>query len=290
MGSFLTSLEEYKPIDPGDYQSLKAEEEKAEAQTPMQKRCRHAGKFCLFVVLLALIVSGLVPILKNAKNQTANRDPMGGTGPQSGPNKAGTAEEVLKHYITYQKTRGALSPAIAAPAGKDPLVWYAINDIVMGGESSSIVETSRDGGVVWYGVVITEGGGFSSFRADLVKGLPYEVVAVAITTKRGDARQYTINIEQNKAGVNNTAPPSFTAYFNPNANGQSLRVCKTLKDFQAASHGSEASQQAPLDNKSIKSFGLLLNHASGANRDKYGEGVFPFSLTVEKIEWLRTPC
>eukprot|EP00808_Paulinella_micropora_P032198 g28569.t1 len=293
MGSILTSLEEYKPIDPDDYQSLRAREEE-ESQDPQQeckKRYALCGKITLFLVVLSLVVLGLIPILKNANRATGGGGfgaPAGQTG--GGGGGAGSGGDVLSKYIFYQKNRGAITPKLTEPGTGNPLLWYTLSDVLVGGASAAAVDTSADGGLQFYGVVSAGAGmGFVSCRTDL-NGLPANVRAVALTTSGGDSREYKLNIQQSLAGPNSTQPPAYQAAFLPNSKGQTQRMCKTLSEFKAVSDGGELAGAGPLQNQDVLSVGILLDHTRGANRLQKGSGTYPFALRIESVEWLEQPC
>ena len=53
-----------------------------------------------------------------------------------------------------------------------PLVWRRVDDVVMGGRSSSVLRADRGGAVIFSGQINTSGGGFASWRGRSRSGGP----------------------------------------------------------------------------------------------------------------------
>jgi hypothetical protein len=55
-------------------------------------------------------------------------------------------------------------PALCIDGAPQPLQWYCLNDTVMGGKSSSQLESTGNGALCFAGCINTDGGGFASCR------------------------------------------------------------------------------------------------------------------------------
>jgi hypothetical protein len=88
----------------------------------------------------------------------------------------------------------ALSVADFETGTQFPLRWYCLNDLVMGGKSSSMLEKLADGSLRFSGNINTDGGGFASCRgcpatapgapitvSPTAKGVAFTVVDFAAT-------------------------------------------------------------------------------------------------------------
>eukprot|EP00808_Paulinella_micropora_P031850 g57601.t1 len=186
----------------------------------------------------------------------------------------------------------ARAKAIPTPKLKGPdgsaLQFYVVNDVVMGGRSLSDARTSENGGLVFSGMVNTDGGGFASVRADLPNGLSPDITAVAVTTSRGDGREYKLTLQAQPAGQPTDSPLlSYAGTFQTNPEGQSVRAVFRLTELSPSLRGRPVPGAGPPDAGSVQAVGLLLNHLRGANWERFGAGQHAFSLHVEDIEWLR---
>eukprot|EP00457_Paulinella_chromatophora_P008678 gb/GEZN01008719.1/.p1 GENE.gb/GEZN01008719.1/~~gb/GEZN01008719.1/.p1 ORF type:complete len:382 (-),score=68.37 gb/GEZN01008719.1/:146-1291(-) len=200
----------------------------------------------------------------------------------------GSAEKAYWYFKNRAQIGQTTKQSGLCSARGAPLNFYSINDVVMGGRSSSTIEPTPSGGLLFEGVVSTVGGGFTSFRADLPDRVPSDVKAVAVTTKGGDGREYKINFQYNGTFQ---FPITYEGKFRPTADGSTLRSCFSLsRDLKPVYMARPLWVKDPLSPPQVLTVGLLLNHVSGANRQKFGDGEFPFSLELERLEWLTQDC
>lgn len=59
--------------------------------------------------------------------------------------------------------------------------WEEVNDVIMGGSSSSSISLAEDGrGVLWSGKLVVEGGGFCGARVKVGNLQPHPDVSTAV--------------------------------------------------------------------------------------------------------------
>jgi len=132
--------------------------------------------------------------------------------------------------------------------------WTAINDVVMGGVSSSAMERTEDGTVLFAGVVSLENnGGFASIRSgpgsrDLGA---YSGIAMRF---RGDGRRYKLNLKSDASfdGILYRVP-----FETREGEWQTLRF--PFSEFVASFRGRAVPDAPPLDPARIASVGLLIS-------------------------------
>ena len=69
-----------------------------------------------------------------------------------------------KTYMEECKAKHVPGLGIASSALTAPLRWYVLNDVVMGGQSTSRVDTMEDGSLKFSGEISLVGGGFATCR------------------------------------------------------------------------------------------------------------------------------
>lgn len=177
--------------------------------------------------------------------------------------------------------------------------WYPLNDVIMGGMSSSSL---KDGDIkngvaaVWSGdVTKARGGGFASIRADLAQDgiAPLDLsgcAGIAITC-RGDGRAYKLNLK-----CDDKPEHVFQARFLTTANGEWQTIRIPFGDFVPVIRGKiayadsnpEGSQFASeLDLTDVKSIGLVCSkiEPGGSPCPLFREG--PFRLELRRIDAYR---
>lgn len=180
------------------------------------------------------------------------------------------------------------------PLVRGAAAFRALNDVIMGGKSSSGVVEGGEGGMVWSGDVIVSGGGFASVRAELKKneftpGLDLSgCEGIAITCK-GDGKSYKVNLK-------NAGDPEFVfqAPFETPASGKWTTVRVPFADFIPVKRGKIAYADngvgiyaAELDVADVLSVGLVYSKVSigGGLCPKFREG--PFRLDIARIDAYR---
>lgn len=146
--------------------------------------------------------------------------------------------------------------------------WFAVNDGVMGGRSSSVMRRSSDGSAVFTGNLSLENnGGFASVRTELPVGSLAGFSRLVIRV-RGDGKRYQMRLRTSTAfdGI------AYGASFETVADEWKV-VAIPLSSFEPSFRGYRPRNAAPLDAAEVRQIGIMLT-------DKQ-EG--PFRL---EIEWI----
>ena len=69
-----------------------------------------------------------------------------------------------KTYMEDCKAQHVTGLGITSSASTTPLRWYVLNDVVMGGQSTSRLDTTEDGSLKFSGEISLVGGGFATCR------------------------------------------------------------------------------------------------------------------------------
>ncbi len=136
-------------------------------------------------------------------------------------------------------------------AGSPP--WRSIDDVVMGGRSSSAM-TIRDGVAVFSGTVSLENnGGFASVRSapERCDLSGFDGILIRL---RGDGRRYAVRIRTDRAfdGV------SYQVKIQP-PDGEWREIFLPFSDFEPVFRGRRVRGHPPLDPSQIRAFGLLIS-------------------------------
>ncbi len=158
--------------------------------------------------------------------------------------------------------------------GLDTGAWSVVNDGVMGGASTSRVQ-SVDGALRFEGVIRLEhNGGFASVRR--AAALSAAATALAVTV-RGDGNRYRLNIYTRDPGTGNARPFTYHAPF-ATAAGRAERVELPLHGFRAGLRGRAVADAPPLAAADVIGVGLMITKGG------HGAGSGPFRLDVLAIE------
>jgi hypothetical protein len=192
--------------------------------------------------------------------------------------------------------------------------FYVLNDNVMGGRSTSQVEAlALDGqqqqqqqlGLLFSGMINTDGGGFASCRSDQ-SVRPVAIPAGATRVRlsiRGDGKLYKFLLNDGSRGGPFSSSPSFqhdiltvsssSSSSSPSSSSSSTEwqdVTLSLKDFKP-SFGGRASRPSvgPLRNEQMTTAGFMLSlktmHGEPTPKEYFGEGIFPFRLEVRSMRF-----
>lgn len=133
----------------------------------------------------------------------------------------------------------------AGPAG-----WSVETDRVMGGRSSGSVQAA-DGALAFTGEVVTEGGGFSSVRADRQVDLSgYDGIELRV---RGGGRTFELDVSD---GTRNRERE--VSRRGPVPTSGSWRTVRVPFDSLTASAHGEPVSVRPLDRSAVKSIGIYI--------------------------------
>lgn len=148
----------------------------------------------------------------------------------------------------------------------DARPWVSIDDVVMGGQSSSemVVEEGR---AVFRGDLILEGGGFASVRSEPERWDLPDADGLALRV-RGDGKTYAFRLRMTGRfdGV------SYQVKFRAPEEWQTVRF--RFDEFEPVFRGRRVRGAPALDPGEIRTFGFLISDGQ--------EG--PFRLEVERVE------
>lgn len=131
--------------------------------------------------------------------------------------------------------------------------WYAIDDVVMGGESRSRLRADAAGHAVFEGrVSLARGGGFASVRSRARDVSAPGAVAYVLDVL-GDGRRYKLSVRTDDAfdGI------AWQAAFDPPA-GQWTRLALPVAGFAATFRGRPVAGAPPLDPARARQFGIVI--------------------------------
>ena len=167
-----------------------------------------------------------------------------------------------------------------------PLVWRRVDDIVMGGRSSSALRSDR-GGLVFSGSINTNGGGFASWRGRSRSGgalLSADTTALRVRLK-GDGKCYKLTLGSGGGGPFSTAPTWQADVQTSDKSTTEVEI--PLKDFVPSMRGQPVRGHV-LRPAEMLEVGLMLSlYKAGGQKNPestFGSGIFPFEAKLEAIE------
>jgi len=147
-------------------------------------------------------------------------------------------------------------------------LWKPVNDVVMGGVSSSVFRESADGCALFTGVVsLDRGGGFASVRTIPLR-LNFNGFTGLALTVRGDARTYKINLTDHRS------PPGlqYQVRFDPGSD-EWVTIRIPFTDLVPSNRGQILSSRWQPDLTNIRTLGLTIGDRQAG----------PFALGVRAI-------
>jgi monofunctional biosynthetic peptidoglycan transglycosylase len=154
-------------------------------------------------------------------------------------------------------------------AASDAMLWKVVNDDVMGGRSSSMLQWTEEGTAVFQGTVsLAHGGGFASVRAPVPRHDLSAFGGIALRL-RGDGQRYTL-------GLYNDPPPRSVVYRIPFATEEAAWQTVRLPFAALAPtfRGRPVPEASPFDPSAVQVLSLLIGD----------EQAGPFRL---EIAWIR---
>ena len=140
--------------------------------------------------------------------------------------------------------------------------WLAVDDIVMGGVSSSRIVSSSEGTARFSGELsLEQGGGFASIRSQAAtRDL---ATSVMLTVRvRGDGQRYQLRLRT----TNNFDGVSYAANFDTSKNTWQEHTFLTT-DFQPTWRGQIVENAATLALKDVQGFGVMITDKQAGNFD-----------------------
>ena len=168
-----------------------------------------------------------------------------------------------------------------------PLVWRRVDDIVMGGRSSSALRSDRGGALVFSGQINTSGGGFASWRGRSRSGgalLSADTTALRVRLK-GDGKCYKLTLGSGGGGPFSTAPTWQADVQTSDKSTTEVEI--PLKDFVPSMRGQPVRGHV-LRPAEMLEVGLMLSlYKAGGQKNPestFGSGIFPFEARLEAVE------
>jgi len=221
---------------------------------------------------------------KNAEGQMGYIDNMTSERVDAAGN-ANIATAAAKH-LPREATAAASSAGLITFDSEEAVAkWRRMDDVIMGGQSSSAwslggAEGSARHGV-WSGAVIVEGGGFCGCRCD---GLELNLASYdGLTLRvRGDGQRYKVNL---KTAANDGRPEStYQAVLDTAAaNGQWATLRLPWHSFVGVTRQMEDPLTPQLDPATLRSLGLVLSRFEFNGLPNYDFTPGPFKLDIEAI-------
>lgn len=157
-------------------------------------------------------------------------------------------------------------------AASDPGNWRSIDDVVMGGRSSSRAAQTDNDGLIFSGVVsLEDNGGFASIRSENYRYDLSEYDAVRLRIK-GDGKRYGFNI---RTGNPLRALRYETTF--ATTSGEWQEITLPFESFRVKMFGSYLPTQTHVNPRRIRSFGFIISEKQAG----------PFQLEIDRIEAVR---
>lgn len=166
--------------------------------------------------------------------------------------------------------------------GSETAVWFRVNDVIMGGKSTSVLGTDSDGRLVFSGEINTNGGGFASMRTS--EACKVKIPAGARSVKlavEGDGQLWKANLGMSHSLMDSN--PTFSHDFLTKP-GQITTHTLSLSEFSAQRRG-QTLEGFVLDPSKIQYVGLILSLVTqkGDPNPHFGDG--PFKIVLHELEF-----
>eukprot|EP00873_Tetraselmis_striata_P015914 jgi/Tetstr1/436178/TSEL_025023.t1 len=160
--------------------------------------------------------------------------------------------------------------------------WFRINDVIMGGRSSSQLSCDSAGRLVFSGVINTNGGGFAALRTSeqTQVSIPKDAAFVKVIAK-GDGQMYKITLGCSHSMM--TREPVFTHDFLTDK-GKVKQYILPLSKFVPQFHGQKVEGKV-LEAGQVAYVGLNLSLVTqnGDPNPFFGDG--PFELVLHELSF-----
>mmetsp|Transcript_16907 Transcript_16907/g.30182 ORF Transcript_16907/g.30182 Transcript_16907/m.30182 type:complete len:235 (-) Transcript_16907:147-851(-) len=162
--------------------------------------------------------------------------------------------------------------------------WFRINDVIMGGKSTSELGCDGSGRLLFTGVINTNGGGFASFRTnEETKVAIAEDSAFVKVVAEGDGKMYKIALGCSHSMM--TREPVFTSDF-LTEKGKVKQYILPLSKFVPQFHGQKV-EGVTLKKEGVVYVGcnLSLVTQNGDPNPYFGDG--PFKLVIHELSFVQ---
>jgi len=189
----------------------------------------------------------------------------------------------------YPEAAGVVSRGAGQPGGAEPRQvffdfadprasrsWSSVDDVVMGGNSESKIGSTAEGTAVFSGIVVLEGGGFASVRADLEPPRDLSGSDGVALVVRGDGKRYAVTLRDDQ---HETDFPAYRASFGTQAGGWETVMLPT-QEFEPFFRGQELEEAPPLNLAAISAINLLIAERQGGEFRLEVERMFVYRSTA----------
>ena len=162
--------------------------------------------------------------------------------------------------------------------------WFRINDVIMGGKSTSELSTDSENRLVFSGIINTDGGGFASMRTSeaCVVKVPSGATSVKLTVE-GDGHLWKANLGLGHSLMDSN--PTFSHDFLTKKDTVTTHNLP-LTGFAAQRRGQTLDGVALEDPSKIQYVGLILSLVTqeGKPNPHFGDG--PFRIVLHELEFV----
>lgn len=164
--------------------------------------------------------------------------------------------------------------------------WFRVNDVIMGGKSTSELSTDSEGRLVFSGTINTDGGGFASMRTSeaCVVKVPSGATAVQLKVEGGDGYLWKVNLGMGHSLMDSN--PTFSHDFLTEKKNEMSTHTLPLTGFMAQRRGQTLEGVTLEDPSKIKYVGLILSLVTqeGKPNPQFGDG--PFRIVLHELEFV----
>uniref|UniRef100_A0A383VGR7 NADH:ubiquinone oxidoreductase intermediate-associated protein 30 domain-containing protein n=1 Tax=Tetradesmus obliquus TaxID=3088 RepID=A0A383VGR7_TETOB len=197
---------------------------------------------------------------------------------------------LAKHAPGIASAGSGISSSSILPmaSAEDLAAWERLDDVIMGGNSSSALEAAADGsGAVWKGDLVVEGGGFCGART---KALDMDLSGYDGLQLRvkGDGQIFKFNI---KTDQDATPESTYQATFDTSPEGDWTTVRLPWSSFVPVKQAQSDPNRGPLDPARISKLGLVLSRFefNKAPNPSYRPGKFQLAIDGSGISAYKAP-
>jgi len=162
--------------------------------------------------------------------------------------------------------------------------WFRINDVIMGGKSTSELSIDSENRLVFSGIINTDGGGFASMRTSeaCVVKVPSGATSVKLTVE-GDGHLWKANLGLGHSLMDSN--PTFSHDFLTKKDTVTTHNLP-LTGFAAQRRGQTLDGVALEDPSKIQYVGLILSLVTqeGKPNPHFGDG--PFRIVLHELEFV----
>jgi hypothetical protein len=187
-----------------------------------------------------------------------------------------------RQYWSDCKAATLEPPGVQCSSWTKKAVWFRVNDLIMGGKSTSQLDADGAGRLVFSGEINTDGGGFASMRTgeDCHVVVPQGATAVRVVVE-GDGQMWKVNLGLSHSLMD--SKPTWTHDFLTTKGGKQTHTLP-INAFTAQTRGRKV-EGVVLDLDEVVYVGLILSLVDQEGRANTHFGAGPFRLTLHELEF-----